>query len=313
MLRSIMLAVALLASADAYAGGKGEAAQGEAVLTLRVDGELSIDPQGKVSDYRITTKLDPQLERLVRRAVPTWRFKPILVDGKPVIATSPMRITLSAEEVDQGYKVVVDNVVFRPNTREEWEAEEASRKASPRMSVAGEAPPSLVWIKSKSMRPPGYPPGLQRAGVEGVVLLTVRLHPDGTVAEVFASQSSLLNVKGSARQLDRARVVLERSAIDAAKRWAFDVSAEDAEPSTLSADALTVRIPVEYFMSETGAAHDRLVGQWRHEFRGPNLQAPWLSDKNATRIGVSDIDGNEILAGVSPFELSDTSVIGKTL
>lgn len=109
MLRSIMLTLAMLASAGVHAGAKDEAAQGEAVLTLRVDGELSIDPEGKVADYRIRTKLDPQLERLVRRAVPSWRFKPILVDGKPVIASSPMRITLSAEEMDQGYKVVVDN------------------------------------------------------------------------------------------------------------------------------------------------------------------------------------------------------------
>lgn len=311
MLRSIMLTLALLAPASSYAGPKDDAAQGEAVLTLRVDGELSIDPQGKVADYRISTKLDPQLERLVRRAVPSWRFKPILVDGKPVIATSPMRITLSAEEMEEGYKVVVDNVVFRPNSREEWEAEEASRKARPGMSVAGEAPPSMVWIKSKSLRPPSYPPALQQAGVEGMVLLTVRLNQDGTVAEVFASQSSLLNVKGRSKQLDRGRLMLERSATDAAKRWTFTVETEEASP--LSADELTVRIPVDYFMSESGAARDRLVGQWRHEFRGPNLQVPWLTDKNATRIGVSDVNGDEILAGASPFALSDTSVIGKTL
>jgi len=310
MLRSIMLTLTLLASTGAYAGAKDQAVQGEAVLTLRVDGELSIDPEGKVADYRISTKLDPQLERLVRRAVPSWRFKPILVDGKPVIASSPMRITLSAEEMKEGYKVVVDNVVFRPNTREEWEAEEASRKARPRMSVAGEAPPSMVWITSKSLRPPSYPPLLQQAGVEGMVLLTVRVHPDGTVAEVFASQSSLLNVKGSSKQLDRARLMLERNATDAAKRWTFTVKTEDASP--LSAEALTVRLPVEYFMVGRGGP-DKLVGQWRHEFRGPNQQAPWLPATNARKVGVSDLTGNEILAGVSPFALSDSSVIGKTL
>lgn len=310
MLRSIMLTVALLACAGAYAGAKDEATQGEAVLTLRVDGEISIDPEGGVADYRISTKLNPQLERLVRRAVPSWRFKPIVVDGKPVIATSPMRITLSAEEKDGGYKVTVDNVVFRPNTRAEWEAEQASRKARPRMSVVGEAPQPMVWITSKSLRPPKYPPELQHAGVEGMVLLTLRLHPDGRVAETFASQSSLLNVKGSPGQLDRARVMLERNASDAAKRWTFTIAAE--EGASMSAHQLTVRLPVEYFM-QGSTGPDRLAGRWRHEFRGPNRPVPWLNADKAPRIGVSDLNGNEILAGVSQFELSDTSIIGKTL
>ncbi len=146
MLRLIMLIAALLAGASAHAATNVDVAKGEAVLTLRVDGQLSIDAQGNVVEYQIRTKLEPQVEKLVRRAVPGWRFKPIHVDGKPVIAQSPMRITLSAVEIEQGYKVMVDNVVFRPYTREEWEAEEASRKDRPRISVAGEAPKPLVWI-----------------------------------------------------------------------------------------------------------------------------------------------------------------------
>ncbi len=311
MLRSIMVTAAMLVAPSVNATTDGEVAKGEAVLTLRVDGELSIDPQGKVADYRIRTKLDPQLARLVQRAVPSWRFKPILVDGHPVVAQSPMRITLSAEEMEQGYKVVVDNVVFRPNTREEWEAEQASRKARPRMSVAGEPPQPLVWITSKSLQPPKYPSGMQRSGVEGIVLLILRLHPDGTVAEVFASQSSLLNVKGSGGLLDRARLMLERSAAAAAKRWTFTVAAED--PAAMSAAALTVRVPVDYSLGNPGAGPELLTGTWRHEFRGPNRPVPWLPEENAPKIGVSDLNGNEILAGVSPFELSDSSVIGKTL
>lgn len=305
-----LVIASVLASSGTRAATSIDVAKGEAVLTLRVDGQLSIDPQGNVVDYQISTKLEPQVEKLVRRAVPGWRFKPIHLDGKPVIAQSPMRITLSAVEMAQGYKVMVDNVVFRPNTREEWEAEEANRKDRPRISVAGEAPKPLVWITSKTLRPPSYPSEMQRAGVEGIVLLTLRLHPDGTVAEVFASQSSLLNVKGSPALLDRARLMLERSASAVAKRWTFAVSAEDM-PS-LSPEDLTVRVPVEYSMGGSSGP-GKLAGQWRHEFRGPNQPAPWLPDENATRVGVSDLNGNEILAGVSPFELSDRAIIGTVL
>lgn len=304
-------ATAVLALGTAHAASDPAPVQGESVLTLRVDGELTIGPEGGVDDYRIRTKLDPQVEALVKRAVPTWRFKPILVDGKPAIATSPMRITLAAEEVAQGYRVTVDNVVFQPNTREQYEAELASQKAHPRMSVAGEAPEPQVWISSKSLKPPGYPYGLMRSGVEGIVLLNLRLNPDGTVAEVFAAQSSLLNVKGREALLDRARAMLERNAGDVAKRWTFQVEAENL--AGLSAEDLTVRVPVSYTLGKSGEAADGLAGKWRHEFRGPNLTAPWLAADQAAKVGVSDLAGNEMLAGVSPFELSDKSVIGKAL
>ena len=305
------LAAITLAASAANVFAQAPAAEGESVLTLRVDGELSIDAEGRVLDYRIDTRLDPQVESMVRRAVPSWRFKPILSDGQPVIAKSPMRITLAAVEHEQGYQVKVDNVVFRPNTQAEHEAEEAALKAHPRMSVEGETPGPRVWITSRSLRPPKYPPDMQQAGVEGIVLLNVRVNPDGTVAEVFAGQSSLLNVKGNAGVLDRARVILERNASAAAKRWTFDVAAEDSRP--LSAGAMTVRVPVEYMLASPGAAPEPIAGKWRHEFRGPNLQAPWLRGENAPKIGVSDLNGSEILAGVSPFGLRDESVIGATL
>ena len=313
-MKAVMRAVALVAAlavGSAHAASDVGTVQGESVLTLRVDGELTIGPEGRVAAYQIRTKLDPQVEALVKRAVPTWRFKPILVDGKPAIAKSPMRITLAAVEMPQGYQVTVDNVVFRPNTREEWDAELASRKANPGISVAGESPAPPVTITSKSLKPPQYPSGLQRSGVEGIVLLNLRLHPDGTVAEVFAAQSSLLNVKGRSGLMDRARTMLERSASDVAKRWTFNVEAEDAQ--RLSPVTLTVRVPVAYTLDPPGESIDGLAGKWRHEFRGPTLTAPWLPDDNLAKVGVSDLNSNEMLAGVSPFELSDRSVIGKAL
>lgn len=311
-IRSGLLALLLMAGASAApaSGGQAAPAAGEAVLTLRVDGQLTIDPEGRVSEYRVEGSLDPAVAGMLQRAVPAWRFKPILVDGKPAIATSPMRITLAAEEMAEGYRVKVDNVVFWPNTPEQHAAAEASRLAHPDMRVAGEAPRPGVRILSKTMRPPVYPPEMMQAGVEGIVLLSLRLHPDGSVAEAFASQSSLLNVKGRPEILDRGRIMLERNAATAARRWKFMVLAEDA--ATLAPGDLTVRVPVEYrlgAMTEGGS----LAGQWRHEFRGPNRPAPWLPPEDATRVRVSDLNARDILAGRSPFELSDRSVIGKAL
>ena len=96
-----------------------------------------------------------------------------------------------------------------------------------------------------------------QAGVEGIVLLSLRLHPDGSVAEAFASQSSLLNVKGRPEILDRGRMMLEPQCLHGGGRWKFTVLAEDA--ATLAPGDLTVRVPVGtgWAMTEGGS----LAGQ----------------------------------------------------
>jgi TonB family protein len=318
MLRSLLLAMALLASTGVHAANKVQIAQDESVLTLRVDGELAIDAEGRVAEYRIRSKIDPQIQKLLAKAVPAWRFQPILLDGTPVAARSPMRITLAATEVPGGYEVRVDNVVFRANARDEYEAALAAEKAlvaqGRNLGVAGEpaAPRKPVLITSLKLTPPQYPAGLQKAGVEGVVLLNLRLNPDGTVAEVFASQSSLLNVKGRSELLDRARAMLERNASAAAAKWTFKVDAGD--PAALKPDDLTVRVPVDYLLGVPGRRDPSLADNWRHEFRGPNYPVPWLIESGQEQaVCVSDLAGGEFFAGTSSFRLSDRSVIGSVL
>ncbi|WP_168191511.1 TonB family protein [Thermomonas aquatica] len=318
MLRSIVLAAAMVAAAGATAATKLQIAEGESVVTLRIDGELNIGPEGQVQAYRIRTRLDPKIQALVAKAVPGWQFKPVLVDGKPVNAKTPMRITLAATETKGGYEVRVDNVVFTPYSKEDYEAQLASKKAlaeqGKTLTTLDDAmPPSQpVEITSIKLAPPGYPKGLQMAGVEGMVLLNLRLNPDGTVAEVFASQSSLLNVKGRPELLDRARVMLEKNASSAAAKWTFKVQAKD--PAALKPSDLTVRIPVDYALSSPGRKGDPLVGSWRREFRGPNYPVPWLlGGEGEQAIGVSDLGSGEFIAGTSPFALGDKSVIGKSL
>lgn len=289
------------------------------MLTLCVDGDLTIGPDGKVQAYQPQTTLEPQIEALVSKAVNGWRFRPVTVDGVPVVAKSPMRITLAATEAKGGYAVRVDNVTFRPNTREDYEAALASeqkiRAQGETLDVTGEDQSHWqhVVIRSQKMSPPNYPEGLMAAGVEGVVLLNLRLNPDGSVAEVFASQSSLLNVKGgSARLLDRARTLLEKSAANAAGRWRFDVQAEDV--AALKPSALTVRVPVEYVLGPAkrdGSAS--LTDKWRYEYRGPNFPVPWLIGADEQVVGVSDLNGSEMFSGTSPFKLLDQNVIGETL
>ena len=153
----------LLATTNAPAATKVPIVPGESVLTLRVDGDLTIGPGGKVLAYQTRTTLEPQIEVLVSKTVNGWRFHPVTVDGVPVVAKSPMRITLAATEANGGYAVRVDNVTFRPNTREDYEAALASeqkiRAQGETLDVTGEDQSHWqhVVIRSQKLSPPSYP------------------------------------------------------------------------------------------------------------------------------------------------------------
>ena len=231
MLKAAVLAL-LLACAGAQAGDwLAVQAAGESVMTMRVDGDLLIDTEGRVKEYSLRTALDPKLRQMLDKAIPAWRLVPITQGGKPVNARTPMRITLAASEVAGGVEVRIDNVVFAPLTDEDRQAAWADKRAAFESGHAieplGEPAQAPVLISARTMHPPGYPIGLMRAGVEGVVLLNLRLNPDGTVAEVFAAQSSLLNVKGGSEILDKARALLERESKRAARRWTFTIETRD--------------------------------------------------------------------------------------
>ena len=59
----------------------------------------------------------------------------------------------------------------------------------------------------------------------------------------------------------------------------------------------SVSVPVDYRISH-GGKPSPLDGQWRIEFRGPRLAAPWLLDvKDVQDIGVSDLESGELTHG----------------
>lgn len=295
-LASALLCIAM--AAQAVAGNKGAvrgnhpAVQGEAVITMRLDGEISVDPQGRVHDYKIRTDVTPGVRALLDRSIPTWRFEPVLVGGKPVIARAPMRVVVAARQNKDGMAIWIENAIFRPNTSEEFAADHALRAAA-----------DGFRIHSVRMNPPGYPKDLLHDGVEGIVLLNVLVGPDGRVADVIAEQSSLLNVKGLPARLEPARALLERVSVLNARQWRFRVDAPN--PAALGADDLTVRVPVEF---RIGTRHDapELSGTWRYEYRGPARTAPWLADDSDTMVvGVSDLTSGEMLSGTPSLRLLD--------
>ena len=81
-------------------------------------------------------------------------------------------------------------------------------------------------------RAPAYPYGARRAGIEGRVVLRVRVGPDGKVAALRIDQSSR-------------HVTLDRAALDAVKTWRFEPARRLG-----AAIASELRVPVTFRLTE---------------------------------------------------------------
>ena len=264
-------------------------------LILRVDGELSIDPQGVPTDYQIKTELPQKLRDSLQQHVRSWRFEPVLVGGKPVLAQTQMRVTLAAETIGDTYRVSVDNVTF-PQTQGQTGDEPEAFKNPTTISEAHELGVS-------------YPPAALEYGLEAEVLVDVKLTPEGRVDQAVVEQTALLNVKGKLRDLNNAVEMFERQVLGSVKSWRFNVAVHVPDPT---AESLTVRVPVHFSVMGTPGARDARTG-WQNEVRTLKRTAPWLlSDPKAQSIGVADlVDGELAPAGVR-FHLA-APVVGSVL
>lgn len=260
----------------------------ESVVTIRVDGSIVVDERGQVTAFHIDTPVLPAISAPLERIVPQWRFKPVLVDGKPHSARGQVRLILAAQKVGESYQARIDNVVFR----DDFNAN------SPR---AGQ---HTVLITPKSMPPPAYPPGVLRAGVSGRVLLAVKVAPDGRADKVAAVQTLLFDVKGRDPVLREAIRQFEHAAVKATSRWRFNVAARDTPPS---GHDMIVMVPVAYIV---GDATVDTAGTWHTVVRAPKRQPEWLEDApGLQRVGVADVSGAELMPASSVLQLA-TNVAG---
>lgn len=181
-------------------------------LRLDVAGEIGIDHQGAVFDYKINTILTPELKAVVDKAVRQWKFEPVMRDGRPVYAKSGMQLTLAALPMANGYQMRIENVRF------------------------------VGSRKHRTQTPPRYPRSAQQASVGATVLLALRIDAKGDVLEVVPAQSRLVGATGSEKSINKLRALFEQSSLDVATHWKYepaDLAAGDAPETTLI-------VPVEY-------------------------------------------------------------------
>jgi len=219
--------------------------------------------------------LDPQaplgepLSRFVGDAVGNWRFKPVLVDGKPATVKVPMSLRLVAKPMDDG-KVSIAI---------------ASTHFGSKADV-----PATDNPRSIKLTPPRFPKNALSMGGKGIVYLVVQVGRDGKVANVDAEQVNL-RVAGTENQMAMLRKQFTMAAVAAARGWMFTI------PTTgeaVNASHWLVRVPVEFDLTGPGEKEPNRDG-WDTYIPGPrNIAMPWAQ--------------RQLLAAGSPDALPDTGI-----
>ncbi|PZP61319.1 MAG: hypothetical protein DI597_09735 [Pseudoxanthomonas spadix] len=242
-------ALLAIAGAAAFAQTRSEVRE-TLESSLVVTGDIRIAGDGKVRDFHIDQpdKLSSDVMQLVDRAVPSWEFEPILVEGKPAEVRSRMRIRLVAyKRADGNYVLSIRSASFTGDQDEEVDA---------------------TWLKQQKMPPPAYPEVAAASNVSGTVFLLIKVGADGKVQQAFAEQTNL-RVLANGREMARWRKVLEQSAIAATRAWQFTPSANDPKHPE---GGWTSRVPIEYSLARQRPGY----GTWEPYIPGPHMPAPWL-------------------------------------
>ena len=80
---------------------------------ITASGDLEIGPDGRVHHYELDQSQPAPIEAALAKGIAQWRFAPVLVEGRPVIAVTRMRMRIAAEPIASGgYQLRVRNVWF---------------------------------------------------------------------------------------------------------------------------------------------------------------------------------------------------------
>lgn len=169
-------------------------------------GTLTIDETGAVVAADLENgDLGEEILAAYEERIRGWRFEPIVEDGRPVRAQATMQLRLLAFRVpgQDGMRLGFEDVAF-----------------------VDPATPAPTAADFKRMPPPRYPSPSLRAGVGGVVQLTLRVGADGVPTDVAVTKLDLYggddDLGGSSA---RHAQELADAAAGAAERWTLPQSA----------------------------------------------------------------------------------------
>lgn len=213
------------------------------VYDLRVVGDIEINPDGAVRDYRLSSELPAAVAEPVDRSVRKWRFEPVVVDGRAVIARTRLNMTLTVEPMGGNYQLRIAHVSFGDPLQQK-----------------------------SSLKPPQYPREAAMVGVGSKVILAVKLDAQGNVVAAHPYQTSLTH-RASTNVASAWRKRFEQASIQAAMDWKFDLT-ESIDGRPVDSIAL---IPIEYMPPMPNGAVDH-ENKWQAYVPGPINPLPWAED-----------------------------------
>lgn len=251
MLR-ILLVVLLAMPAAVLQAGDAPATDQPIEASMLVTGSLVIEPDGSVSSHGVdrAEEVPDYVLGHIARAVPRWRFEPVVVDGKIVRARARMTLRMLATPLDDGGLAV-------------------SLGAA---TFGDRYPTGTDYISGVRMRPPEYPSLALRLGASGTVYMVLKVGRDGRTAEAAVEQVNLRSI-GDARTMERVRTHMSVAALKAARRWTFTPPSTGPE---VDDPWWSVRIPVDFTMFGLDQREEDSYGRWIGYVPGPRNAAPWV-------------------------------------
>jgi len=236
----------------ALAGGSVAAVRQQVEASMLLTGTIDIGADGRVTGHALDhpEKLEAGVIGLVGRTLPTWRFEPVVSDGKAHEATAKMSLLIVANKLD------ADHFTVRIRSANFADADE----------------PAGSTLRSEQLEPPRYPANAFRDGVSGTAYAVVRVDRLGRVVDAAVEQVNL-RVIGTPWQMASWRDAFAQATEKAARKWQFTppVTGKHVDDQYWSA-----RVPCAYYASAVGSGEPK-YGRWQPYAPGPRQTIPWLN------------------------------------
>lgn len=232
-LRAILLCLLLMwLPASALAGNE--------TWVANTTGYIDIAADGSVAAFQLVESLGSDVDRMIRRQVDTWRFKPVIEDGQAIPIRARVSLELQAVPSGQLTKISISEAQF-------FEVRPGSRDKAIASSLA---------IR---MAPPSYPPQAQVAGLMGKVVLVLRISDQGKVVGAEVERLDLLAQSAlSDRQVREHARQFEAAARSVLPQWRFR-----AEEIGIQNGVARVRVPIAFTLDGV------IWGRWHAAVQAP--------------------------------------------
>jgi len=238
--------------------GSNQATRSQIEATMLVSGSLSVDETGRVTANTVDhpEQLPAAVVQLVQQTLPTFRFQPVLHDGKPQPVHAAMHLVVAANQVDPKHVAI--------------------RIRSARFTESGTASSEQITVDHRGLL--RFPEEAIKAGVSGTVYVAVRIDRSGTVLDAQVQQVNL-RVVDNARQMKHWRDAFAKPTLAGIRHFTFNVPTNGSHADD---QAFTGILPVSYYVDNQGPPK---YGQWDPYVPGPRQDIAWLDDEE---VGASE-------------------------